>query len=281
MENTGAYHYQKIAQAITYLEENFKEQPSLDQVAEAIHMSSFHFQRLFKEWVGVSPKKYLQYLSANYAKSLLKERHMNLFNTAIDTGLSSTSRLHDLFIAMEGMTPAEYKNGGKNLTIQYSFNESPFGQIIVASTAKGICYLAFIDNETVGEIELKKQFPNANYQKQSDEIQQSVLSFFQQDWSNLKKVKLHLKGTDFQLKVWQALLQIPLGELTTYGNIAEKINQPKASRAVGTAIGSNPIAYLIPCHRVIQTSGKMGGYRWKPLRKKIMIGWEAAKTIND
>lgn len=275
MKNT-TYHYDKIAEAIQYLDEHFKEQPSLDTIAEQIHMSPFHFQRLFKDWVGVSPKKYLQFLSVNYAKSQLQHNENTLFDTALETGLSGTSRLHDLFVNIEGMTPGEYKNGGEKLSINYSFAESPFGDMLVASTQKGICFMVFVEDVESGLLELRKQFPKATYQRKVDQLQQAALFIFQNDWSKLSEIKLHLKGTDFQLKVWEALLSIPQGKLATYGEIAKKINQPKASRAVGTAIGSNPIAYLIPCHRVIQSSGNTGGYRWNPIRKKAIIGWEAA-----
>lgn len=277
-------HYDKIAKAIEYLDEHFKEQPSLEQVAKQLHMSTFHFQRLFKDWVGISPKKYLQFLSVNYAKSQLAAEKVSLLNVAAETGLSGTGRLHDLFVNIEGMTPGEYKKGGKNLNINYSFSETPFGDVIVASTNKGICYLAFIESNEQGLDELKQQFPNAGYQEKADDIQQGSLFLFQHDWSKLDdsklhKLKIHLKGTDFQLKVWQALLSIPQGGLATYGEIARRINQPTASRAVGTAIASNPIAYLIPCHRIIQSSGNTGGYRWNPIRKKAIIGWEAAKVL--
>ena len=270
--------YDKIAKAIEYLDENFKEQPSLDQVAEQLHMSTFHFQRLFKEWVGVSPKKYTQFLTVNYAKKQLETEKMSLQNVAAETGLSGTSRLHDLFVNIEGMTPGEYKKGGQSLTIHYSFSETLFGHVIVASTHKGICYLAFVEDESQGFEELKQQFPNATYQQKVDKTQQDSLSIFNNDWDNLSEIKLHLKGTDFQLKVWQALLSIPQGGLVTYGEVARRISQPTAARAVGTAIGSNPIAYLIPCHRIIQSSGNSGGYRWNPIRKKAIIGWEAAKA---
>ncbi|MBQ0729866.1 MAG: methylated-DNA--[protein]-cysteine S-methyltransferase [Oleispira antarctica] len=273
--------YHKIAKAIAYLDDNFKQQPSLDQVAEQLNMSAFHFQRLFKEWVGISPKKYLQFLTVSYVKSQLEAEKSSLLKVAAEAGLSGSGRLHDLFVNIEGMTPGEYKKGGQNLAINYSFSETPFGDVVVASTEKGICYLAFIDSYVLGLEELKKIFPNASYQKRLDNNQKNTLCIFQHDWSQLNKIKLHLKGTDFQLKVWQALLTIPQGGLVTYGNIARRITQPTASRAVGTAIGSNPIAFLIPCHRVIQSSGNIGGYRWNPIRKKAIIGWEAAKQYAD
>jgi AraC family transcriptional regulator of adaptative response/methylated-DNA-[protein]-cysteine methyltransferase len=272
-------NYNRIADAIDYIKANFKEQPNLDEVAEKVHLSPFHFQRLFTEWAGTSPKKFLQYISVEHAKKILKENNTaTLFDAAFETGLSGTSRLHDLFVNIEGMTPAEYKNGGKNLSINYSFAESPFGNIIVASTPKGICFMAFAEDEENGFIALKHKFPNAAFNRKLDLAQQNALFIFQHDWSKLSDIKLHLKGTDFQLKVWEALLKIPMGQLSTYGSIAQQIAKPNASRAVGTAIGSNPVAFLIPCHRVIQSTGTFGGYMWGNTRKTAIIGWEGVQS---
>lgn len=271
-------NYNRIAEAIEYIKNNFKEQPSLDEIASKVHLSPFHFQRLFSEWAGTTPKKFLQYISIEHAKKLLTNKQATLFDTAFETGLSGTGRLHDLFINIEGMTPAEYKNGGINLSINYSFAESPFGNMIVASTTKGVCYMAFNDNEAQALNDLKAKFPNSIFERKLDLIQQNALFIFQNDWSKLPEIKLHLKGTDFQLKVWETLLKIPMGNLSTYGSIAKQIGSENASRAVGTAIGSNPVAFLIPCHRVIQSSGKVGGYMWGETRKTAIIGWESAKT---
>lgn len=271
-------NYSRIAEAIEYIHANFKDQPNLDQVAQKVAMSPFHFQRLFTEWAGVSPKKFLQYITVSNAKKILKETGATLFDTAIETGLSGTSRLHDLFINIEGMTPGEYKNGGENLAINYSFAESPFGNMLVASTQKGICHLAFADDAELALSVLRSKFPNARYSQVVDMIQQNAMFIFTHDWSKLSQVKLHLKGTPFQLKVWEALLKVPMGRLTTYGAIAKQIAVPNASRAVGTAVGDNPVAFLIPCHRIIQSTGVFGGYHWGPLRKTAIIGWEAAQT---
>lgn len=271
-------NYRRIAQAIDYINENFKEQPSLDDIAKSIGMSPFHFQRLFKEWAGVSPKKFIQYLSVGYAKRLLKNEHTTLLDTAFETGLSGTGRLHDLFINLEGMTPGDFKNGGEKLTINYCFAESPFGKIIVAATAKGVCHMAFEEDESLAISDLTSRFPSASYQQTLDKFQQDALSIFRDDWQQLDQIKLHLKGTEFQLKVWETLLAIPKGSLTTYGSVAREIDKPNASRAVGTAIGSNPVAFLIPCHRVIQASGKLGGYMWGSTRKSAIIGWEASEV---
>lgn len=270
-------NYKRIAEAIEYIKTNFKEQPNLDEVAKKINLSPFHFQRLFSEWAGTSPKKFLQFTTVEYAKTLLKENQATLFETTYETGLSGTARLHDLFINIEGMTPAEYKNGGKDLAINYSFAESPFGKILVASTKKGICFMAFADNEATAFSAMQNHFPNAHYRQIVDLIQQNALYIFTHDWTKLNQIKLHLKGTPFQLKVWQTLLKIPLGHLTTYRAIANKIENPNASRAVGTAIGSNPVAFLIPCHRVIQSTGVFGGYMWGNTRKTVIIGWEGTK----
>jgi AraC family transcriptional regulator of adaptative response/methylated-DNA-[protein]-cysteine methyltransferase len=270
-------NFNRIAEAIEYLTQNFKTQPTLEEVAQKVYLSPFHFQRLFSDWAGVSPKKFLQFLTVDYAKGLLKANGATLFDAAFETGLSGTGRLHDLFVRIEGMTPGEYKNGGAALSINYSFAESPFGNILVASTQKGICHMAFADDEQKAFQELQQQFPNATYKQVVDLIQQNALYIFTQDWTRLEQVKLHLKGTDFQLKVWETLLRIPVGGLSTYRAVAQKINNPNALRAVGSAIGQNPVAFLIPCHRVIQSAGTFGNYHWGPVRKTAMIGWEAAK----
>jgi len=278
MNTQDQTNFERIAEAIGYIKEHFKDQPKLEEVAEKIHLSPFHFQRLFSEWAGVSPKKFLQYITVDHAKKLLRENQSSVFDTAFETGLSGTGRLHDLFVNIEGMTPGEFKNGGELLTINYSFAESPFGNILVASTAKGICHLAFADDQSAALEFLQSMFPNAHYHQMVDMIQQQALYLFTHDWSKLSQVKLHLKGTAFQLKVWETLLKIPMGQLTSYGDIAKSIHQPTASRAVGSAVGDNPVAFLIPCHRVIQSSGVIGQYHWGSIRKTAMIGWESAKT---
>ena len=272
--------YERIEKAILYLKSNFKDQPELDEVAKQVHLSPFHFQRLFKEWAGVSPKKFLQFITIEHAKSLLKEQQ-SLLDATIDTGLSGTSRLHDLFVNIEGMTPGEFKSGGENLQINYSFQETIFGDVLIASTSKGICYLSFVNYTNLQSSSLIQMFPNAHYRNTIDPIQEIALKFFAGDWSSLQKIKLHLKGTPFQLKVWQSLLKIPFGRLVTYGAIAASTESPQASRAVGTAIGANPVAFLIPCHRVIRSTGIIGDYRWGTDRKVAMLGWESAKLSTN
>lgn len=270
-------NFKRIAEAIQYLRNHFQSQPNLDEVATRLNLSPFHFQRLFTEWAGVSPKKFLQYTTLAYAKERLKEANTSLFDAAFDAGLSGTSRLHDLFVNIEGMTPGEYKNGGEQLIIEYSLTESPFGNLVCASTQKGICHLTFSDDETESLRHMMDIFPNAKFREATSLFQENALKIFQKDWSDIGEIKLHLKGTPFQIKVWEALLKIPSGELTTYGSIAKSLHHPKAARAVGSAIGDNPVAYLIPCHRVIQSSGAFGQYQWGSERKVAMIGWEAAQ----
>ena len=272
--------YEKIESAITYIKENFKNQPDLDTVAKHVFLSPFHFQRMFKEWAGVSPKKFLQYISIEHAKKLLAQ-NFSLADTSFETGLSGTSRLHDLFISIEGMTPGEYKNGGENLTINYSHAESPFGDILIASTSKGICHLSFSEKNKRTIEPIQQLFPRAQFIQKTDFLQQDALTIFTNDWNNLPQVKLHLKGTAFQVKVWQSLLQIPFANVRTYSGIASAIDHPDASRAVGTAIGNNPVAYLIPCHRVIKSTGIIGEYHWGSDRKSVILGWEAAKQFGE
>ena len=273
--------FSRIAEAIYFIKNNFISQPSLEDIAKHVHVSPSHFQKMFIEWAGVSPKKFLQYISINHAKSKLKNEQATLFDTAIETGLSGTGRLHDLFINIEAMTPGEYKNGGENLIIKYNYNISIFGKIITAATSKGICYIAFYEEEHLAYKLLLKSFPNASFYEEENPFQVDILRIFTSDYNAAEKIKLHLKGTNFQLKVWETLLTIPCGGLTTYGEISKKINNPKAARAVGSAIGQNPIAYLIPCHRVIQATGLFGEYMWGAKRKTAIIGWEAVKLIRN
>jgi AraC family transcriptional regulator of adaptative response/methylated-DNA-[protein]-cysteine methyltransferase len=267
-------NYDQIAQAIEYIEQNQTKQPNLDQVAAAIGLSPFYFQKLFSDYAGVSPKQFLTYLNFKKATKIINKDKTNL-KSSIETGLTSTGRLHDLFVKIVGMTPFEYKNGGQNLTINYSFQESPFGLYVVASTARGICELLFGTSESDLLAELQNIWPQAKLINKEDEFQKQVKKVFGGTQNDIEQIKLHLKGTPFQLKVWEALLSIPEGETSSYGQIAQIIDSPKAVRAVGTAIGSNPVAYLIPCHRVLRATGELGGYRWGLTRKNIMLGLEA------
>ncbi|MEZ4829973.1 MAG: methylated-DNA--[protein]-cysteine S-methyltransferase [Bacteroidia bacterium] len=280
MDSQQTLNYQRIAAAISFLESHFQTQPELEEVAAHVHLSPYHFQRLFTEWAGVSPKKFLQFISTQHAKNLLKTHQASIFDATFETGLSNTSRLHDLFVQIEGMTPGEYKNGGKNISINYSFSDSPFGEVLVATTSRGICHMAFTDDRQAAFEALKNQFPQASFHPAKDIFQENAIKIFNKDQNNLPLMKLHLRGTPFQLKVWESLLKIPMGQLTTYGEIASHIQHPRAARAVGTAIGQNPVAFLIPCHRVIQATGTFGGYMWGKTRKTAIIGWESALIQN-
>lgn len=272
MESKAYLNFQRIKDAINFIDVNYKQQPSLDDVAASVHLSPTHFHQLFKDWAGVSPKQFLQFTTISHAKTLLKEGRESLLRSSIDLGLSSSSRLHDLFINIESMSPGEYKNRGENLMIDYSFAQTQWGNIVIASTNKGICYLSFYENRNIALEDLKQEYPKAEFQAKCVDMHREAATVFSGNISS--KLSLHLKGTDFQLKVWEALLRIPYGKLVSYGDLATTLGKPLASRAVGTAIGNNPVAYLIPCHRVIQATGSFGGYKWDMLRKKAMIGWE-------
>lgn len=271
------YNYDKIAKAIEFIVANAKEQPSLFEVADEVNVSQFHFQRLFSEWAGVSPKKFLQYITAGYLKDKIKDS-ANLAELAESAGLSSQSRVYDHFISIEGVTPHEYKSAGKGLIISYGFHVTPFGDCFVASTERGICAMAFVDDSNRDQqlIELARKWHHATIRPDQPATASFVQRIFQPAGSSLEKLPLLVQGTNFQLKVWEALLKIPTGAVTTYQQIAQSIGHPNAVRAVGTAVGDNPIAYIIPCHRVIRKEGVLGEYRWGALRKKALIGWEAA-----
>lgn len=269
--------YGRIERAIAYLEAHALEQPSLDHVAEHIGLSSYHFQRLFKAWAGVSPKRFLQYLTIENAKKRLL-KSSSVLDTALDVGLSGPGRLHDLFVSVEAMTPGEFKAQGKDLVIRYGFYGTPFGECLLAVTPRGVCHLAFVDPEArldaLSELRM-------NWQKSTLIEDQSAggeiisLIFDQTGGRGQGPLKLLLKGTNFQIKVWQALLRIPEGAAVSYGALAKAIGHPNAHRAVGTAAGHNPIGYLIPCHRVLRANGDIGGYRWGTARKRAILTREA------
>ncbi|AKD04651.1 methylated-DNA--[protein]-cysteine S-methyltransferase [Pontibacter korlensis] len=274
-------HYETIAKALAYIRQQARLQPSLDEVAAQVSLSPHHLQRVFTEWAGVSPKKFLQYLTLHHAKAVL-EQSASVLEAAYSSGLSGTSRLHDLFISIEGMTPGQYKSQGEQMLLRYSFGTCQFGKYIVASTDVGICYLHFYQDEVQAVEELQQVWPRAIISQQEVDAHRQVKAFFDNALSpDIKPIKLHLSGTPFQLKVWEALLRIPEGHLSSYASLARQINHPTAGRAVGTAIGSNPIAFLIPCHRVIKSVGGIGEYRWGSERKMAMIGWEAASNTKS
>lgn len=278
-ENEAHINYRRIEEAIVYLEKNFQRQPELDDVAEKINLSPFHFQRLFTEWAGISPKRFLQFLTVDFLKQKL-QYSKNLIEAAAGAGLSSQSRVYDLFTTLEGVTPQEYKLNGTGITMRYGFHETPFGTCLIGVTERGITWLSFIpfDEDPSYELDkMKEHWYNSDFY-QAQEITGIFVDQIFTPHARQKKLHMFVKGTNFQIKVWEALLKIPIGEVTTYQNIAVSIQSPKATQAVGSAVGSNHIAYLIPCHRVIRKDGILGEYRWSSSRKKSMIGWEMTKS---
>lgn len=276
--------YLRIEQAILYLEKYYKDQPELGEVAANIGLSEYHFQRLFTRWAGVSPKRFLQFLTKEGAKGLLDQSE-NLLDTTHQVGLSSLGRLHDLFVNAEAVTPGEYKSRGAGVTIRYGIHPTPFGKCLIATTERGICHLSFVQtSEAVARISegdaidhLVTDWKQARMIEDHRATIHMIEPIFDLRYSHRgKPLNVHLRGTNFQLKVWEALLQIPVGEVTTYAGIASKIGNPNATRAVGTAVGHNPIAVLIPCHRVIRKVGDFGNYRYGPLRKKALLAREFA-----
>ncbi len=276
----AALDYARIAAAIRYLDAHQASQPSLDAVAAHLHLSPWHFQRLFARWAGISPKRFVQYLTVDHARTLLAQTS-NVLDASLESGLSGPGRLHDLFVHVEAVTPGEYKSGGQGLAIRYGFHLSPFGRCLLAVTERGICGLVFVE-DVPGSAEaalasLRTRWPAATLLRDEAATARVMESIFPADaLAEPRPVHLLLKGTNFQLKVWEALLRVPAGGVTTYATVAQTIQQPAAARAVGSAVGANAIAYLIPCHRVIRKSGIVEGYRWGTVRKKAILGWEAA-----
>lgn len=265
--------YTRIERAIGYLEEHALEQPTLAEVADHIGLSSFHFQRLFKTWAGVSPKRFLQYLTIEHAKALLQES-ASILDTALEVGLSGPGRLHDLFVSIEAMTPGEYKKRGEDLQIGYGFHATPFGECLLAVTPRGICSLGFVEpgNRAEALKELQSTWSKAVLVENPIPGNGIITQIFEpKTGQEQAPIKVLLKGTNFQIKVWEALLRIPEGAVVSYGALAQKLGRPGASRAVGNAVGHNPIACLIPCHRVLRASGELGGYHWGTQRKKAIL----------
>lgn len=275
-------HYQRIARAIEYLQQHHREQPSLAQVADAVQLSPAHLQRVFTAWAGVSPKKFLQYLTLEHARSLLAG-DATIDEAAYGAGLSGSGRLHDLFVSIDGMTPGEFRRGGAALTIRVATHDTHFGRVLIASTPRGICGLSFLgDGGERDALEaLAQRFPCAAFETREDVHHSAALAWFNRTAQSPGPVSLHLNGTPFQLKVWESLLRVPPGRLATYAAIAQAAGKPGAARAAGSAIGSNPVAVLIPCHRVIRASGALGGYRWSLPRKAALIGWESAQRDRE
>lgn len=269
--------YDRIARAITFIVDQASRQPSLNEIAAHVHLSPFHFQRLFCRWAGVTPKRFLQVLTVEHAKQLLRES-APLLEVSHALGLSSASRLYDHFVQLEAATPGEYKNGGVQLTIEYGVHDTPFGKAFIAVTTRGICRLAFFDDSTLAEQldALRQQWPRAAVRHHPRHTAALMKNIFNGKPTCDRPLSLYVAGTNFQISVWKALLQIPPGAVTSYSQIATAIGHPDSARAVGTAIGANPVALLIPCHRVIRQSGNLGGYRWGETRKLAIHAREAA-----
>ncbi|MEJ2721295.1 MAG: methylated-DNA--[protein]-cysteine S-methyltransferase [bacterium] len=272
--------FERIGAALEYLETHAREQPGLNDVAAHVHLSPYHFQRLFKRWVGISPKRFLQYLTVNHAKQILSQSR-TVLDATYDAGLSSPGRLHDLFVGMDAVTPGEYRAGGKDIEIRYGAHASPFGTCLLAVTERGVCGLSFHDDRWCedGLEYLRHLWPLSRIRRDPSATRPVFEILFSDPEDPTRyRLTLHVKGTNFQIKVWEALLRVAPGQLCAYGDIARHIGHPGAVRAVGTAVGANPIAWLIPCHRVITSMGSIGNYRWGPARKKAMIAWEMART---
>ena len=271
--------YQRIERAIRYLQAHFLEQPDLATVARAAHLSEYHFQRLFSRWAGISPKRFLQSLTLEHAKCQLAEPKAVLM-AALDSGLSGPGRLHDLFVAVDAVTPGEFKNRGAGIRIEYGFHPTPFGPCLLGLTQRGICWLSFVSDpgNRAALRKLKSHWSGATFVEQPGTTGPVASRIFP-NLETRRKSPLHLllMGTNFQIKVWRALLEIPAGAVVSYQAIGAQIGASRAARAVGSAVGQNAVAYLIPCHRVIRKSGLPGGYRWGEERKRAMLAWEAAR----
>ena len=276
----GVRDYERIARAIGYLRRHAGEQPDLAAAARHVSLSEHHFQRLFTRWAGVSPKRFVQCLTVEHAKARLAAAR-GVLELADEVGLSGPGRLHDLFVTLEAMSPGEYKAGGAGIVIRYGVHDSPFGPAFVAITARGICGLHFVDSVSDGRERLQHDWPGAELRQDPAATAPFSGRLFGPFASRPgRALALLVRGSNFQVQVWRALLELPFGSLATYGDISRRIGAPGAARAVGTAIGANPVAWLIPCHRVIRVSGALGGYRWGTERKAAMLGWEAARVAD-
>lgn len=273
----SAEDYARVEQAIKFIEQNFRRQPSLKEIARSIDLSEYHFQRLFGRWAGVSPKRFLQFLTVEHAKQLLAQSK-NLLDVTYEAGLSGPGRLHDLFVTCEAMTPGEYKRQAAGVTIRYGFHPSPFGDCLLSITERGVCGLDFISDSERSAVlgSLQIRWPKATFVEDPPTTEPYIEQIFSST-SRKRPLPLLLKGTNFQIKVWHALLKIPFGAVVSYDDIARNIGQPKAARAVGSAVAKNPVGYVIPCHRVIRKVGNFGDYHWGISRKRAILAWEAAQ----
>lgn len=274
---TAARDYERVRQNLEFLRENWRDQPSLEELAERNAMSAAHLQRLFMRWAGLSPKAFVQALTIDHARRLLRDS-ASILDTAYEVRLSGPGRLHDLFVSLEAMSPGTYKAKGRGLVIRYGFHDCPFGKVLVMMTDHGICGLAFADpgQESAVFQDMKGRWPDATYVEDQAASTAAVSRIFDpREWKADHPLRIVFIGTDFETRVWQTLLRIPLGRATTYSDIAAHLGNGKASRAVGTAVGKNPISFVVPCHRVLGKSGSLCGYHWGLTRKQAILGWEA------
>lgn len=271
--------YERIERAIQFIRQNKEQQPELKLVAAHVGLSPYHFQRLFQRWAGVTPKNFLEFLTVEHAKTRLQESK-SIMETSLKTGLSGSGHLHNQFISIEVVSPSEFKNRGAQLNIRYGFHATPFGEALLALSTRGILALSFVDedNRQAALGKLKSDWCNASFVEDNKTTKTIVSCLFTQKKINKEKTVLSVRGTNFQIKVWNALLGIPSGSVVSYQSIADKIERPRSVRAVANAIGANPVAYLIPCHRVLRSNGELSGYRWGPDRKRIMLGREWAEV---
>lgn len=275
--------YDLVRQAIRYLTENWNEQPDLNQLAAHLGVSGTHCQKLFKRWCGLSPKEFVQAITIDNARQRLAAE-ASLLDCAHDVGLSGSSRLHDLFVDHEAMTPGDFKRGGAGITLTYSFHPTPFGEAMIVMTPRGLAGLAFINDDT-GQTrrdvvaDMAGRWPAATLVEQPDAGATVVAQMFDPSrWAEGQPIRIVLIGTDFEVRVWETLLKIPVGQVVSYSDVAKHIGKPTASRAVGTAVGRNPLSFVVPCHRVLRSDGNLGGYHWGLTRKRALIGWEAGQV---
>jgi AraC family transcriptional regulator of adaptative response/methylated-DNA-[protein]-cysteine methyltransferase len=279
-DHDAASDYEIVQRAIAYTTENFRTQPQVDAIAQAAGTDARRLNELFRRWCGLSPNVFLQSVTLDNARKILRESP-NILDASYELGLSGPGRLHDLFVAHESMSPGEWKTGGEGLTVYYGFHPSPFGSALIMATDRGLCGLAFADSggERAALDDMRSRWPKARYQEDSARTVVYAQRIFDSgQWKADTPLRVVLIGTDFEIRVWETLLKIPLGRATTYSDIARKIERPKASRAVGAAVGKNPISFVVPCHRVVGKSGALTGYHWGLTRKRAMLGWEAARV---
>ena len=278
--DSAASDYEIVQRAIAYVTEHFRDQPEVETIARAAGIDARTLTELFRRWCGLSPKAFLQSVTLDYARRVLRESP-NILEASYEVGFSGPSRLHDLFVVHEAMSPGEWKTGGEGLTVYYGFHPSPFGFALVMTTERGLCGLAFADKggEQAALEDMRGRWPNARYAEDSARTAAHAQRIFDAKlWKPDTPLRVVLIGTDFEIRVWETLLSIPMGGATTYSDIAKKLGNPRASRAVGAAVGKNPVSFVVPCHRVIGKSGKLTGYHWGLTRKRAMLGWEAAQV---